>query len=136
MVDRFHRRMTHLLALPAARRCLHLRLLAIVLPETDIHITLNVGDVLQNIVDHPLLNGPTEKIQLAHCRLIYRRLAADLEADALPATEGIEETLGIGLELAFVVEVHHELAVLLHIADVELLRIIGHEPVDETETDG
>ena len=129
VVHRLHRRMGHLLALPPTRRCLDLRILAVVLPETDIHIALNSFNVLQNISDDTLLDGPTEEIQLAHRGLLNRRLAADLEADALTATEGIEEPLRIGLEFALVMEVHHELAILMDIGHVELLGIVRYEPV-------
>lgn len=69
-------------------------------------------------------------------------LAANLEADALTAAERIEESLGIGLEFALVVEMHHELAggvgccIGQWIAHVELFGIVGHEPVDKTEAYG
>ena len=62
MIDGLHRRMTHLLALAAPRRRFDFGLLTVVLPETNIHVALNVGDVFQNIVDDSLLDGPTEEI--------------------------------------------------------------------------
>ena len=110
MVHRLHRRMAHLLALPPTRRRLRLRLLAIVLLETDIHVLLNIGDVFQDITDNTHLNRPTEEVELAHRRFIYRRLPANLEADALSAAERVKQPLGIRFELAFIVEMYHELS--------------------------
>ena len=140
MVDRLHRRMAHLLPLAASRRRLHLCLLAVMFPETHVHIALNVSRVRQNVADHALLNGPAEEVELAHRRLLDRRLAADLEADALTAAKRIKEALRIRLELTLVMKMDHELfgAGLLceGVADVELLGIIRDEPVDEAETHG
>ena len=110
MVHRLHRGMAHLLALPSARRRLRLRLLAIVLLETDIHVLLNVGDVLQDIPDNAHLNRPSEEVELAHRRLIYRCLSTDLEADALTTAERIKQPFRIRLEFAFIVEMYHELS--------------------------
>jgi len=137
MVDCLHRRMAHLLPLTASRRRLHLRLLAIMFPETHVHIALNVGRVRQNVADHTLLNGPAEEVELAHRRLLDRRLATDLEADALATAKRIKEALRIRLELTLVMEVDHELTrrrvFCQGIADVELLGIVRDEPVDEAE---
>ena len=137
MVDRLHRRMAHLLPLAPPRGRLHLRLLAIMFPETHVHIALNVGRVRQNIADDALLNGPAEEVELAHRRLLDRRLAANLEADALATTKRIEEALRIRLELTLVMEVDHELTrrrvFCQGIADIELLGIVRDEPVDEAE---
>ena len=136
MIDGLHRRMAHLLTLTPPRRRFGLWLLAIVLPETDIHITLHIGDVLQNILDDPLLDGPTEEIQLAHRGLLNRCLATNLEADSFAAAKGIKESLRIGLEFALVMEMHHELALLMQIRYAEFLGVVCHEPVDESQTDG
>ena len=129
VIDRLHRRMTHLLALTPTGGRLDFGLLTIVLPETNIHVALNIGDVLQNILDDSFLYGPTEEIQLAHSGLLYRCMTANLEADAFATAKRIEEALGIGLEFALVMEVHHELAILLRIRDVEFLGIVRDEPV-------
>ena len=142
MVHRLHRGMAHLLALPAARRRLRLRLLAIMLLETNIHIALNIGDVCQNISDHAHLNRPSEEIELADGCLLYRCLAANLETDALPSAEGIKEPLRIRLEFALVVEMDHKLTYRIRgiriigqrITNIELLGIVGDEPVYETQT--
>ena len=138
MVHRLHRRMAHLLAFAPPRRRLRFDLLAIMLPETDIHVTLNLRNVGQDVSDHTLLEGPAEEVELAHRRLFDRRLAADLETDALAAAEGIEEALRIRLEFAFVVEMHHELTrtglIRDRITDIKLLRVVRDEPVDEAET--
>ncbi len=130
------RALAHLLALAATGGGLLLRLLAVMLPETHVHVLLDVSGVLHNIIYHALLNGPTEEVELAHGRLLNRGLPADLETDTLATTEGVEQALRVGLELAFVVEVHHEGALLQRVADVELLGVVRHEPVDQTETDG
>jgi hypothetical protein len=130
------RAVAHLLPLTAARRCLLLRLLAVMLPETDVHVLLDIGCMGHNIVYHALLNGPTEEVKLAHGRLLNGGLPADLETDALTTAEGVEQTLGVRLEFALVVEVDHEGAILQRVADVELLGVVRHEPVDQAETDG
>ena len=139
MVHRLHGRMTHLLALPATSRCLCLRLLAIMLLETDIHVLLNVSHVRQDVTDNTHLDRPTEEIELAHGGLFNRCLAANLETDPLPSAERIEQTFGIRLEFAFIMEVYHELLgstalIGQRITHIEFLRIIGDEPIDETET--
>ena len=137
MVDRLHRRMAHLLPLAAPRRRLHLRLLAVMFPETDIHIPFNIGRIRQNVADHALLNGPAEEVELTHRSLFDRCLAADLEADAFATTEGVKEALGIRLELTLVMEVDHELfgtgLLCERIAHVKLLGIVRDEPVYEAE---
>jgi len=138
MVDSLHRRMAHLLPLSASRRGLHLRLLAVMFPETHVHVAFNVRSMRQNVADHTLLNGPSEEVELAHRRLLNRRLAADLEADALATTKRVKEALRIRLEFALVMEVDHKLTgrrvFCQGIADVELLGIIRDEPVDEAKT--
>ena len=136
MVDRFCRRRTHLLAFSAPGTRLRFRLLAIMFLETHIHIPLNLGDMIQNILDDTLLQSPAEEVQLTDGGLFNRRRAADLEADALTAAKRIEEALGIRLEFALIMEMDHELCGILRIADVELLGIVGDEPVDQTEADG
>lgn len=142
VVHGLHRGMAHLLTFAPPRGGFDLRLLAVMFAETDIHILLNVGDVGQNIADHAHLNGPSEEIQLSYGGLVDRRLSTDLEADALTAAEWIKEPLGIGLEFALVMEVDHKLAGSAgglfdkRVTNIELLGIIGHEPVDESETYG
>ena len=110
MIDRLHGRLAHLLALAATGGCLLFGLLAIMLPETDIHVALNVGDMVGDVVDHLFLNGPPEEVELAHRCLLNGRLTADLEVDSFTATERVKESLAVGLEFALVMEVHHELA--------------------------
>lgn len=110
-------------------------------PETDIHVTLNRRHVLQNVAHHAFLNRPAEEIELAHGGLFDGRVAANLETDALPPTKRVKEALRIGLELALVVEVHHELTsqarfIGERIADVELFGVVRDEPVNQTETHG
>ena len=148
MVHGLHRGMAHLLTFAPPRGGFDLRLLAVMFAETNIHIPLNVGDVGQNIADHAHLNGPSEEIQLSYSGLVDRGLSADLETDALTTAEWIKESLGIGLEFALVMEVDHKLAGAAaaaaaaaslfdqRITNIELLGIIGHEPVDESETYG
>ena len=136
MVDRFCRRRTHLLALPPPGTRLRLRFLAIMFLKTHIHIPLNLGDMIQDILNDTLLQSPAEEVQLADGGLFDGRCATDLEANAFTTAERIKETLGIRLEFALVVEMYHELCGVLGIADVELLGIVGDEPIDQTEADG
>jgi len=141
MIDGLHGGLTHLLALAATRGSLLFGLLAVMLPETNIHITLNVGDMVGDVADHLFLNGPPEEVELTDGGLLNRRLTADLEVDAFATTEGIKETLAVGLELALIMEVHHELAGGRWIAfnkgitDIELLGVVRDEPVNKAETD-
>jgi hypothetical protein len=136
MIHRFHRGVTHLLALSPAGGGLDFGFLTIMLPETGIHIALYIHNMFQNILDDSFLDGPTEEIQLAHRGFFNRRLAANLETDSFTTAEWIKQTLGIGLEFALVMEMYHELAFFVEITDVEFLGIIRHEPVYEAETDG
>lgn len=136
MIDGLHGRGTHLLALAAARRGLFGGRLAVMLPETRIHIALNVYSILQNVVNDSFLECPPEEIQLAHCGLLDRGLPADLERDAFAATEGVKETLAIRLEFALVLEVDNELFVIEEVAHVELLGVVRNEPLDNAETHG
>lgn len=136
VIDGLHRGMTHLLALATTRARLGLGFLAVMFPETDVHILFNVGQMLQNIRNDAFLNGPTEEIQLAHCSLLNGRVAADLKTDPFPPTERIKEPLGIRLEFAFVMEMDEELTLFLDVGHIELLGIIGYKPINETETDG
>lgn len=142
MIDGLHGGLTHLLALAATRRRLLFGLLAVMLPETDIHIALNVGNMVGDVANHLFLNGPPEEVKLADGGLLNGRLTAHLEVDAFATTERVKETLTVGLEFALVMEMHHELArggrVTLHqgITDVELLGVVRDKPVNQTEADG
>ena len=136
MIDGLHCGMTHLLSLAASRTRFGLGLLTVMFPETDVHILFNLGKMFQNICYDAFLNGPTEEIQLAHCRLLNGRVSADLKTDPLPPTERIKESLGIRLEFAFVMEMDEELTLFLYVGHVELLGIVGYKPVNETKTDG
>ncbi len=102
--------MAHLLALATSGRCLRFGFLTVVFPVAGIHIVFDVGGMGHNICNDPLFDGPAEEVELAHGGLFDWGLTADLEADALTATEGVEETLGVRLEFAFVMEMYHELA--------------------------
>jgi len=104
------------------------------LPETDIHVFLDIFCMCRNIVYDTLLDCPPEKIQLTHSRLLNRGMPADLEANALTTTKGIEEALRICLQLPLVMEMYHKLTILVTIADIELLGVIRDEPVNETQT--
>ncbi len=141
MIDGLHGGLAHLLALATTSGCLLFGLLAVMLPETDIHIALNVYDMVGDVADHLFLNGPPEEVELTDGGLLNGRLTADLEVDAFATTEGVKETLAVGLEFALVMEVHHELArggrITLHqgITDVEFLGVVRDEPVYKPQTD-
>jgi len=91
------------------------------LPETHIHVLLDISGVFGDVGDNALLDGPTKEIQLTHRRLLNGGMPADLETNTLTAAERVEETFGICLELALVVEMRHELSAFVSIGDVELL---------------
>ncbi len=67
-------------------------------------------------------------------------MALNLEPDAFATAEWVEQSLAVCFELSLVMEMHHELTLYTfheeRVAHVELLGIIGHEPVDESEADG
>lgn len=90
MVHGFHGGLAHLLALPASGARLDFGVLTVVLPETDIHVALNVGDVVQNILDDALLYRPAEEIQLADGGFIDGLLAANLKTDSFTPAEWIK----------------------------------------------
>ena len=136
MVHSLECRLAHLLTLSAPRTRLRLRLCLVMFPETHIHICLYRGSIFRNIVNHTLLDGPTEKIQLAHRGFLNWRVTAHLKTDPFATAKGIKEPLRIRLELALVMEVNHELAILQRIKDVELLGVIRHEPIDKPQTHG
>ena len=147
-IDSLHRRVTHLLALATARGRLGLGFLAVMLPETDIHVALNVSDVLENVVNDAFLDRPTKEVELADSGLLNGGRAVHLKTDALAAAKRIEQTLAIRLELALVMKVDHKRAgsgltfivCCCHrckgIAHIELLGVIRYEPVNESQTDG
>ncbi len=120
VIDGLHGGVAHLLAFTAASRGFLLGRLTVVLPETGVHVMLYFCGMLQNVADDIFLEGPPEEVQLAHGGLLNGRLTANLEADALAATEGVKQTLAVGLELAFVLEVYHELFVLQEVTDIVL----------------
>ena len=101
--------------------------------ETHIHITLNIRDMIQDILDNALFECPAEEIELLHRGLFDGCRTTNLEADTLTTTERVEETLRIGLELTLVMEVNHKLRGFQRIADVEFLGIIRDEPIDQTK---
>lgn len=136
MINSLHRGGTHLLAFAPARWSLFGSGLAVVLAEARVHVALNVGGVLENVVNDAFLDGPPEEVQLAHRGLLDGRLPADLERDALTATEGVEETLAVRLELALVLEVDDELAAVQSVPDVVLFGVVRDEPLDDAEADG
>jgi len=125
----------HLLALAATRGGLGVGLLAVMLPETRIHIRLNGGGVGQDVGQNTLLNRPTEEVELAHGGLLDRRGAGDDKTDPVATAERVEQFLAVGLEFTLVLEVDDELTVLQQIRDVEFLRIVRHEPLHDAETD-
>lgn len=99
-----------------------------------IHLRLHNIALCLEILDDVFLNGPAEEVELSYRRHegVYSR---ETEHNALSATEGIEELLGIGLQLTLIAHIHHKLLAIQEITDCMPLRIIGHEPIDETETD-
>jgi len=135
MVHRLHGRLAHLFALsaPCWRRAL--RILTVMLAEASVHVRLNSLLISQNVAKDALLDRPTEEIQLADRRLINWRVAANLETNTVATAEWIKEPFGIRLELALIMKVDHELAIVHRIGHVKLLGIVRDEPVDETETD-
>ncbi len=104
------------------------------LPEARIHIRLNGRGIGQNVGQDTLLNRPPEEVQLAHGGLLNGGGAGNDEADPIAAAEGVEQLLAVGLELALVLEVDDELALLQRIGHIELLGVVGHEPLNHAET--
>ena len=136
MVDGLHGGGTHLLAFAATRRSLFGGGFAIMLAEARVHVALNIGGVLENVVNDTFLDGPPEEVQLAHRGLLDGRFPANLERNALAAAEWVEEALTVGFELALVLEVDDELAAVQRVPDVVLFGVVGDEPLDDAEADG
>ncbi len=134
MTDRLHGRGAHLLALAAARGGLGLGLLTVVLPETRIHIALNIGSVLQNVANNSFLKRPPEEVQLTHSGLLNLGLSVNLERNPLTAAERVKQTLAVGLQLTLVLEVNNELLAVQEVGHIELLGVVGDEPLYHAET--
>ena len=126
----------HLFPATAPRGGLGLRLLAVMLPETRVHIGFNRGGVFQNVGQHALLNRPAEEIQLAHGGLLNRGRTDRLKADPVATAEWIKQPLGIGLEFALVLKMDDELLAVQRITDIELLGVVCCEPFYYAEADG
>jgi len=135
MVHRLHSRLAHLLALPASCCRSALRVLTVMLAEARVHVRLNRLLIQQDIAENTFLDRPTEEIQLADRSLLNRIVTTNLKTDTVAAAEWVKESFGIRLELALIMEVNHELAVVHRIGHIELLGIVRHEPVNKTETD-
>ncbi len=103
--------------------------------ERGIHIFLNGFAILGYMLENLLFNGPPEKVQLTNSGRDLL-VATGLKEDTLPSAKGVKETLGIGIELALVLEIDQELTVTEEIRGVVLFRIVGDEIVNETETHG
>jgi len=79
-----------------------------------------------------LLNGPTKEVEFAN-RCEKRLLTRNLKQDSFPTTEGVEEFLGIRLELRLVVGIDEELLTLQNIDRIVTLGIVCHKPVYKTQ---
>lgn len=99
---------------------------------TRIHGGLDFGKVHLDIVQHALLKGPTEEVQLSHSCLEHR-ITLDLEHDSLTPAEGIEQFFTVCLQLGFVVRIHKELLVIQDVGNVVLLGIVRDKPVNQAQ---
>ena len=94
-----------------------------------VHVLLDLLVVLVQVIEDLILDGPLEEIELSNGR------AQIHELDALPPTKGIEHLFAVRLEMALVCEVYNRvLAVLRQIGNVVLLCVIGHKPINESQT--
>jgi len=59
----------------------------------------------------------------------------DLEGNALSSAKGIEELLGIRLELVFVIHIYDEFLTVQDIGSAVGLGVIGYKPIYETKAD-
>ena len=134
VTNRFHRRGAHLLAFTTPRDRFCFGLLAVVLPETRIHIVLNGRGVLQYVGYNTLLQRPPEEVQLTHSGFLNLGLAVDLERNTLAATERIKQPLTVRFELTLVLEMDDELFVIQEVGHIELLGIVCDEPLHHAET--
>lgn len=135
MTDRLHSGCAHLLTLATPRGRFCLGLLTVVLPEARVHVALNISGVLEDVGDYALLECPPEEVELTNSGLLDLGLTVDLERNALAAAERIKKTLAIRLELTLVLEVDNELFAVEEVGHVELLGVVGDEPLDYAETD-
>ena len=100
-----------------------------------IHLRLYRLKMRLEILNDLLLNGPSEEVQLAHCR-DKGRDTRSAEHDTLPPAKGIKELLAVRLQLALVIHVDHELLATQEIADRVALSVVRHEPIYQSQTDG
>ena len=105
------------------------------LPRRRVHGGFNRSQIVLNIFEHPALDRPAKEVELAHGGL-KKGVAGNLKHDALTPTEGVEQLLGIGLQLGLVVVVDQDLLAGQNIGDVVLLCIVCDKPVYESEGEG
>ena len=105
------------------------------LPETRVHVALNISGVFKNVGHHTLLNRPSEKVELTNSGLLNFGLTVNLKRNALTPAKRIKQTLAVRLELTLVLEVDDELFAVQEVGHVELFGIVGDEPLNHTETD-
>lgn len=80
------------------------------------------------VSQHILLNGPAEEVEFTD-RCEKRLLTRNLKQDSFPTTEGVEEFLGVRLELRLIVRIDEKLLTVENIDRVVTLGIVGHKPV-------
>lgn len=97
--------------------------------RTLIHIRLDRIVMGIEVIEDFILKGPFEKVELSN------RCVEFPELNALPTAEGVKHLFAIGLEVRLVRQVYnHVLSVFRQIRNIVLLRIIGHKPVNQSET--
>ena len=100
-----------------------------------IHIRLNRLSMLQHVLENLLFDKPAKEVELSHRR--HKGLdAACLKHNTLAATEGVEETLAVGIEFPLVMKVNEKVPAARGKGCIHLLGVIRNEIVDESKTDG
>jgi hypothetical protein len=84
--------------------------------------------VLLQIFENFVLQSPFKEIELPHSGV------QPLEVNVLPTTEGVEHTLGIGLQVGLLGKLHNYLASVGSVlGNILLLGLIRDQPVQKTE---
>ena len=103
--------------------------------ERLVHVRFDRITMGDHVFQNFLFDEPPKEVELADGR-DEGLDAAGLEHDPLPATEGIEQPLAVGVEFPLVVKVDEKMLSGSHEGGIHLLSVVGDKVVDKTQTDG
>ena len=96
---------------------------------TSLHICVDCIIVLLEILEDIILDCPLKEVELSNGRIQSHKL------NALPTAERVEHLLAIRLQVRLVGKIDDDVTGANQIGNIVLLCIVGHKPVQKTETD-